>query len=295
MPFLLFLIYLGGFATKNSFGDMFLVIVFGALGWLMVKFEWQRPPLLLGLVLGGIAENNFFIASRIYGYSWLSHPGVIFIALIILGGIFYPYLRARVTRDDKKETAFETKPALVKTEPVALTTRIGRTLFALFMIFIFGYVVYEARYGFGAVEPRAAIFPWVIGLPCLLLAIYVLVQESFRSAREIKAGESLYSEPEVDPILARKRTVSIMCWIVGFFLAIWMLGFAPASAIATFLYLKFGARENWPMTATLTVACWLFFFGVFEYALQLPFPYGAIVDFVHTHIPAVQNLFAAIG
>ena len=41
MPFLLFLIYLGGFATKNSLGDMFLVLVFGALGWLMVKFEWQ--------------------------------------------------------------------------------------------------------------------------------------------------------------------------------------------------------------------------------------------------------------
>ena len=102
MPFLLFLIYLGGFATKNSFGDMFLVLVFGALGWLMVKFEWQRPPLLLGLVLGGIAENNFFIASRIYGYSWLTHPGVIFIALIVLGGILYPYLRARFKRSSKE-------------------------------------------------------------------------------------------------------------------------------------------------------------------------------------------------
>ena len=199
------------------------------------------------------------------------------------------------SRDDEKETAFENKPALVKTEPVALPTRIGRTLFASFMILVFGYVVYKAKYGFGAVEPRAAIFPWVIGLPSLLLAIYIFIQESFRSTREINAGESLYSEPEVDPILARKRTVSIMCWIVGFFLAIWMLGFAPASAIATFLYLKFGARENWRMTTTLTVACWLFFFGVFEYALQLPFPHGAIVDFVHTHIPAVQNLFAANG
>ena len=109
MPFLLFLIYLGGFATKNSFGDMFLVLVFGALGWLMVKFEWQRPPLLLGLVLGGIAENNFFIASRIYGYSWLTHPGVILIALIVLGGIFYPYLRARIKRSARtKKKPFST-------------------------------------------------------------------------------------------------------------------------------------------------------------------------------------------
>ena len=296
MPFLLFLIYLGGFATKNSFGDMFLVLVFGALGWLMVKFEWQRPPLLLGLVLGGIAENNFFIASRIYGYRWLTHPGVIFIALIVLGGIFYPYLRARFKRSskDEKEPFFDDKAALVKTEPVALGTRIGRSLFAAFMILVFGYIVYKSKYGFGAEEPRAALFPWVIGLPSLLLAIYVFVQESARSTREIKAEGSLYSEPEVDPILARKRTFSISCWIVGFFLAIWILGFVPASAIATFLYLKFGAAEKWPMTATLTIACWLFFFGVFDYALQLPFPHGAIFDFVHLHIPSVQNLFAAV-
>ncbi len=44
IPFLLLLVFLGGFAAKNSFGDMVLVLLFGALGWLMVKFDWQRPP-----------------------------------------------------------------------------------------------------------------------------------------------------------------------------------------------------------------------------------------------------------
>src|ERR687891_451862 len=91
IPFLLLLIYLGGFAVKNSFGDMMMVLIFGTIGWLMVKFDWQRPPLLLGLVLGGIAENNLFIASRIYGFGWLTHPGVIIIALIIAAGLFYTY------------------------------------------------------------------------------------------------------------------------------------------------------------------------------------------------------------
>src|ERR1051325_11940078 len=51
IPFLLFLVYLGGFAEKNSSGDMLLVVIFGAIGWLMVKFNWSRPALLLGLVL----------------------------------------------------------------------------------------------------------------------------------------------------------------------------------------------------------------------------------------------------
>ena len=294
IPFLLFLVYLGGFATKNSFGDMLLIVIFGAIGWLMVKFDWQRPPLLLGLVLGGIAENNLFIASRIYGYSWLWHPGVLVIAFIIVAGTAFPYLQAWFKRrrqpNDPSEMA--QKPVSVRIERLPLATRIGQSLFALLILLVMAYVVYEAKWGFGAFEPRAALFPWVIGLPCLVLAIYVFMKDSLQSTRKVKAeGAALWSEPEVDPIVERHRTLAIGCWIVGFFLAIWIFGFVPASAVATFLYLKFGAGEKWPISLVLTAVCWLFFFGVFDYALQLPFPTGSLFEWVHIDIPAVRSVF----
>jgi TctA family transporter len=294
IPFLLFLVYLGGFATKNSFGDMLLIVIFGAIGWLMVKFDWQRPPLLLGLVLGGIAENNLFIASRIYGYSWLWHPGVLVIAFIIVAGTAFPYLQAwrRRRRQASDLTEGAQKRAPVRIEPLPLPTRIAQSLFALFILVVFGYVVYQAKWGFGALEPRAALFPWVIGLPSLLLAIYVFIKDSLESTREVRAeGAALWSEPEIDPIVERHRTLAIGCWIVGFFLAIWIFGFVPASALATFLYLKFGAGERWPISLALTAACWLFFFGVFDYALQLPFPAGSIFEWVHIDLPAVHGVF----
>jgi TctA family transporter len=297
IPFLLFLVYLGGFAEKNSFGDLMIVVIFGAIGWLMVKFDWQRPPLLLGLVLGGIAENNLFIASRIYGYTWLWHPAVLVIAFIIVAGTAFPYLQAWYKRRRERDAAAApTKTSTTRTEALPVATRVGQSLFALFILGVFVYVVYQAEYGFGAFEPRAALFPWVIGVPSLLLSVYVFIKDALQSTREVKAEEgALYSEPEVDPILARQRTISIASWILGFFLAIWILGFVPASAIATFLYLKFGAGEKWPITLVLTAACWLFFFGVFDYALQLPFPQGAFFDWVHFDITHVRNLFAAGG
>jgi TctA family transporter len=296
IPFLLLLIYLGGFATKNSFGDMLLIVLFGALGWLMVKFDWQRPPLLLGLVLGGIAENNFFIASRIYGYTWLRHPGVLIIGLIIAGGIAFPYLQTRIKRRRAggEGPPVEEKSVTTRREALPVSTRIGQSLFALFILGIFVYVVYQAKYGFGAVEPRAALFPWVIGVPSLLLAIYVFIKDACRSSREVKVEEpASYTEPEIAPSLARQRTIAIAGWTLGFFLAIWILGFVAASAIASFLYLKFGARETWPVTVALTAVCWLFFFGVFDYALHMPFPKGAFFDWMHFDIGTVRDLFAA--
>jgi putative tricarboxylic transport membrane protein len=292
IPFLLFLVYLGGFAEKNSFGDMLMVVLFGAIGWLMVKFDWSRPALLLGLVLGGIAENNLFIASRIYGYTWLWHPGVLVIAFIIAAGIGFPYLQAwfKRYRASADEPSAEKKIVSFRTETLPLATRIGQSLFALFILGIFAYVVYQAKFGFGAVEPRAALFPWAVGLPSLLLATYVFIKDSLQSTRKVKAeGTALWSEPEVDPIVERHRTLAIGCWIVGFFLAIWVLGFIPASAVATFLYLKFGAGEKWPISLALTAACWLFFFGVFDYALQLPFPTGAILDWMPVSVANLSH------
>jgi TctA family transporter len=290
IPLLLFLIYLGGFAVKNSFGDMLLVLIFGALGWFMVKFDWQRPPLLLGLVLGGIAENNLFIASRIYGYSWLWHPGVLVIAFIIIAGTGYPYLqkRLRLSRASVDPAILDQKAKAFETLAVALSTRVSRTAFALFMVGVMGYVVYQAKFGFGAFEPRAALFPWVIGLPTLVLAVLILLQESLRSTKKVEAEQFSFEQREVPPTVERQRTIAITCWIIGFFLAIWILGFVPASAIATLLYLKLGAQERWPITLAISAACWLFFFGLFDYALQMPFPSGALFDWVPVNLAAMH-------
>jgi putative tricarboxylic transport membrane protein len=289
IPFLLLLIYLGGFAVKNSFGDMMLVLIFGMIGWLMVKYDWQRPPLLLGLVLGGIAENNLFIASRIYGWTWLLHPGVLVIALITLLGIFYPTIAKLFKRRSSSETLEVSKKPEVATVPLPLITRVGQSLFALFVLLVMGYVVYEAKWGFGSWEPRAALFPWVIGAPTFLLALYVFIKDSLQTTRKVKVeAYHLEDEPKVDPVVVRQRTIAITCWIVGFFLAIWIIGFIPASAVATLLYLKFGAGEKWPVTLAIGTACWLFFWGMFDYALQMPFPRGALFDWLPVKVVRLQ-------
>src|SRR5215475_18383 len=43
IPFILMLIAVGAFAEKNVFEDVMIVLVFGALGWVMTRFGWPRP------------------------------------------------------------------------------------------------------------------------------------------------------------------------------------------------------------------------------------------------------------
>ena len=101
IPFILLLVFLGGFAVKNAPEDVAMVIVFGLLGWVMVRYDWPRPPILLGLVLGGIAESNLFIATQAYGtLGWITRPGVIFLGLVMVGSVAYG-----IRRDMKRRSA----------------------------------------------------------------------------------------------------------------------------------------------------------------------------------------------
>ena len=38
------------------------------------------------------------------------------------------------------------------------------------------------------------------------------------------------------------------------------------------------------MTLAITAGCWLFFFGLFDYALQLPFPQGALFEWLPVNV-----------
>ena len=281
IPFLLLLVYLGGFAIKNSFGDMALVLLFGALGWLMMRFDWQRPPLLIGLVLGGIAENNLFIATKIYGAAWLLRPGVIFLILLTLAGLLYPQFSAwRRAKRKKSEAGAEVaqKPGPeLEEEEVATGKPLHHVLFALSVVAVFAYVLREAVFGFGELEERAALLPFGIGITGLGLALLAFGQEFrkyFLGVKSHDAASEVASSAE--DTVTRRRRYSIISWMVGFFFGIWFLGFSIASAVTTFLYLKVGVGEKWLISVILTVVAWVFFYGLFDRVLHLPFPEGEL-------------------
>jgi TctA family transporter len=96
IPVLLVLIVLGGYTATNQFADVWVMLFFGALGWIMVELDWPRPPLVLGLVLGRLAENYLFLSVSRYELGWLLRPGVLVGLAIIVVAVFYPLIAPRL-------------------------------------------------------------------------------------------------------------------------------------------------------------------------------------------------------
>ena len=266
MPVILLLVYLGAFAEKNAFQDLGIVLIFGFLGWIMVKLGWQRPPLLLGLVLGPLMENRLFLSTDNYGLAWLWRPGVLILFALTVLGIIYPVLKKRQQKSLTSEASATTKTQAEKPPDKSLWD----PLFTLAIVVILASALWQST-GFGF---RAGLFPWAIGYPVLAMAVAQFVLELMGKGR----GGGLESELELDlpQEVVRRRTVGILLWIFGFFLLIWLLGFSLAVPVTTFLYLKLTGGEKWLLTTMFTVLSWAFFYGVFEYALKIPFPEGQL-------------------
>lgn len=90
-PILLAFIALGAYGINSNIIDVVVTFVFSALGYAMKIFDYNRAPLLLGLVLGKLAETYFYIGLQAYGgLFFISSPICIALLAIIVLIVGWP-------------------------------------------------------------------------------------------------------------------------------------------------------------------------------------------------------------
>ena len=92
-PVLLVIMFLGAFMARRHIADIVLFLFFGLLGWTMKRQGWPRPPLIIGFVLGSTVEKYLYISILTYGWTWMSRPWVIVLALLIVAALAAPAIR----------------------------------------------------------------------------------------------------------------------------------------------------------------------------------------------------------
>ncbi|PRD42461.1 C4-dicarboxylate ABC transporter permease [Phyllobacterium phragmitis] len=64
------LMLIGVYSIHSRMFDVYLMLGFGAIGYVMDKLNFPLPPVVLGLILGGFAEENLRLALRIGRGDW---------------------------------------------------------------------------------------------------------------------------------------------------------------------------------------------------------------------------------
>ncbi|HET6598752.1 MAG TPA: tripartite tricarboxylate transporter permease [Burkholderiaceae bacterium] len=99
--FVVLFCFVGAFAARNSLTDLYVITAFGVIGFLFERLKFPIAPLVLGTILGPLAENNLMTAMVSFDNDWtvfFTRP----ISGVILGVSFlslaYPILRALMLR-----------------------------------------------------------------------------------------------------------------------------------------------------------------------------------------------------
>nr|WP_235225462.1 tripartite tricarboxylate transporter permease [Vibrio sp. ER1A] len=101
VPTIMLLCFVGSYALNNNMFDVAVMLFFGVVGYFFQKLEISASPLILGLILGPMAESNFrraLLMSR-GDYSTFLSTGICwaFFTLIIIS-LLFPIIKKRMLK-----------------------------------------------------------------------------------------------------------------------------------------------------------------------------------------------------
>ncbi|KZM49775.1 tripartite tricarboxylate transporter permease [Labrenzia sp. OB1] len=164
---LVLIMVIGAYQSTSTMGDIFMLFLLGGLGWLMKHGGWPRAPALVGFVLSGPMEQYFWLTNQIYGWSWLTRPGVLIIGSVIVIPMFLSFVRRLRARGRKAEPAPENALPTLN----APSHGIALVLAAIVSV-MFAYALWETF----SFNPASRLMPGLAILPGLPLALYLLVR-----------------------------------------------------------------------------------------------------------------------
>jgi len=294
-PVVLSVTFIGAFQATRQWGDVVALLGFGVLGWVMKRVEWPRPPLLLGLVLGGLLERYMFISFQRYGTDWITRPIVVGVFAFTLYGLAKPivskFLKRRRTTRQALSFRFQRE-------------RMGSAVWfnSAVALFFLSCLMVSSRWEFGA-----KLVPQVVGWTGLLLSSWQLIITLFvapgtaaptgiigkataeTSGQKFDVGSGIEDLPSA---VRRRRAARYFGWCLFILIAAVLVGLLPAILLFLVGYLYWEAKEPWTVTLGVSLGTWAAAYVLFHRLLRVPWPASYLGDvFPVLRGSALTNLF----
>ena len=100
--FVVMFCFIGALAARNNVNDLWTIVAFGAVGYLFEKFRFPIAPMVLGAILGPLAENYFLTAMISAEGDWTTFfTRPVSLALMLLSAVTLVYPAYRSWREGR--------------------------------------------------------------------------------------------------------------------------------------------------------------------------------------------------
>lgn len=105
LPMVLGFCMVGAYACSNNTTDILVAIIFGVIGYVAPKFDFPITPMLIGIVLGNLAEQNLGRTLSVYGSPAVFLQRPISVLFLILSVVSVGAVLVKKVADKKKPAA----------------------------------------------------------------------------------------------------------------------------------------------------------------------------------------------
>ncbi|PHP26604.1 tripartite tricarboxylate transporter permease [Limimaricola cinnabarinus] len=221
-PVVIVIVFFAAFQATRDWLDLIALFGVGVLGVYMKRFGWSRPALLIGFFLSKGLEDSVYQATQIYGVSFLQRPIVILLILVIIASVTITFVRAR--NAPKPDTGQGPATRSVRVHEMGFLL-----VFAALCIWAF----------FDALQRTflAQIFP--LGASIVTGAILAVI--AYRFARGSSEDSIHYDEVRTRD---GRRTMHVYIgWLIGFLIAVYLLGLVLAAGLFVLAMIVFELRR----------------------------------------------------
>ena len=225
----------GTYSIQNSYSDVVLMLVLGSLMYVLNKYGFSAAPIVLGIILGPIAEDNFSMGKMIadvsdgplvYFMTGSINLVLIFVCLVSIGySIWVEVKQRRKVADDLKRSMPGSRVAAVGAVMVSL-------LVLIMVLSANGSTAYD--------------FPFLLAVLLMVFAVLLFI-DVLRVWDRQKSNGVLVEWPDLGAGIAIILGYLLVMPTIGFYLASW-LGF---NCIVLFYSAK---KDRQQFTKTLWVS-----------------------------------------
>ncbi|RDV00406.1 tripartite tricarboxylate transporter permease [Trinickia dinghuensis] len=268
LPVIMPIIYVGAFQGSRSWGDLFVLLITGVIGWAMKRLKWARPPLILGLVLGVLLERYMSISVMRYGLDWLTRP-VVLVLLCLSAVVFFKPLFKLLRSGGLMRLRLSGKIVL-KAEDLAYVFFLGVGLYML--VSCQGWL------------PMARMGPTVVASILVIAGGISLAYKVFFTPAQAGAGGSGGIHMDIagqhDVSLSTKtvllRAARFFGWFVAFLVCTSVIGMIATVPLMIVAYMRIEGRESWKLSLILAACVTAIVYGVFDQIIHMPWPSSLI-------------------
>ncbi|KRF37228.1 tripartite tricarboxylate transporter permease [Nocardioides sp. Soil805] len=183
-PGLLVIMLLGAFQEGGQIGDLWVMVVLGAVGFFLKATGMPRAPFLIGFVLAIPMERYYYLTTNLYdGGGWMARPGVLVFAALLVGPLVWALVKklrgASGAVDDGHRSELETD----EPEGDELEGSMAGTRWSLAVAVVAVVLFAAALWVSGSFSDEAQLMPRLVSL-CGLVAAGVLLWQERRGWRE---------------------------------------------------------------------------------------------------------------